>query len=152
MADALTAQLGYRYGAGSPAAPPRQDGDGRIRILHGLPGTRAPHGWVTHQGRWISTLDLFGPEFVVLAGPAGEPWCQAARRAAGERGIGLSAYRVGPSGDLIDPAGQWPCLAGVGTDGALLVRPDGFVAWRTRDGAGEPLARIQEALSAALGW
>jgi 2-polyprenyl-6-methoxyphenol hydroxylase-like FAD-dependent oxidoreductase len=166
MAEALAVQLAYRYGAGvPPAAPPAPGGrDGTARLLHGLPGTRVPHAWVGYHGRRVSTLDLLGSGFVLLTGPDGERWCRAARHAAAARGVRLAAYRVGPAGDLVDPEAEWAQRAGVGTSGALLVRPDGFVAWRGSDDvtaqgnavapadAGEPASRIVPALSAALGW
>ena len=32
------------------------------------PGSRAPHVWLTRGDEQISTIDLFGPHFVLLAG------------------------------------------------------------------------------------
>ena len=84
----------------------------------GRPGTRAPH--VELDGR--STLDLFGRGFVVLS-PA-EEWCASARSA------GLEAHR------LESPA--FTEIYGTGVEGAVLVRPDGVIAWRTRSAAREP--------------
>jgi len=42
------------------------------------PGCRAPHIWLECAGQRLSTLDLFGRSFVLLAGRAGTAWCQAA--------------------------------------------------------------------------
>jgi putative polyketide hydroxylase len=102
------------------------------------PGSRAPHVRLTRGDERISTIDLFGPHFVLLAGRDGDPW----RRAA--QGLGASwppliAFTVGKDGDLSDPNGDWHDAYGVDPDGAVLVRPDGHVAWRSRSGASNPL-------------
>ena len=76
------------------------------------PGTRAPHLWLS-EGQ--STLDLLGRDFVVLAGPQ---W-------KGEKGF--TVHRIA------HPA--FPTAYGITPSGAVLVRPDGFVAWR---GEGAP--------------
>lgn len=98
------------------------------------PGSRAPHAWLERgegQER-ISTLDLFNSGFTLLAGSSGEIWCEAARAVSGDLGIPLSAHLVGPAGDLVDASGVWKALYGVDAGGAVLVRPDGYVAWRSR--------------------
>ncbi len=47
----------------------------------------------------------------------------------------MKAFRIAPDGDASDPEGTWAGTAGVGDHGALLVRPDGFVAWRAKPAA-----------------
>ena len=101
--------------------------------LDGRPGSRAPHVWVEKDGKRISTLDLFGKGFVLLAGSDGQKWVGAAKSIAGSlNGMELVAYRVGPVGDVVDADRKWEAAAGVSSRGAILVRPDGFVAWRER--------------------
>jgi hypothetical protein len=39
--------------------------------------------------------------------------------------------------DVEDPEGRWAKTYGLSAEGAVLVRPDGFVAWRAV-GAGTP--------------
>ena len=102
------------------------------------PGSRAPHMWLRRRGESISTLDLFDRSFVLLAGPNGEAWRAAAREATGRLGLPLDCYLIGPTSDLIDERGVWPDLYGVGADGAVLVRPDGHVAWRAASANGKP--------------
>ena len=48
------------------------------------PGSRAPHVFLDRDGARLSTLDLFGGKFVLLAGPQGAAWRDAALAAAGE--------------------------------------------------------------------
>jgi putative polyketide hydroxylase len=94
------------------------------------PGSRAPHLWLRRSGEVISTIDLYDTSFVLLTGAAGQAWTAAAERVAPQLGIPLISYVVGQEGDLVDQPNAWPSLYGVGPDGAVLVRPDGHVAWR----------------------
>lgn len=93
----------------------------------GQPGTRAPHVWLTTpSGEKISSLDLFGREFVLIA--ATPPWREAAD-ATGLRlvYIGLDVH-LPASENFATIFGTWP-------SGAVLVRPDGIIAWRTDNAA-----------------
>lgn len=99
--------------------------------LNGRPGTRVPHLWVQRHGQRLSTLDLCSKGFAILAADgAGDTWRRAAEKTADSLNIDLAVYTVGASGDLVDANNQWLYLAGLSATGALLVRPDGFVAWR----------------------
>ena len=131
IANDAVVHLGYRYG--SQSAPSIHD---LARNLDGTPGSRVPHAWLEQAGRRLSTLDLAGPGFALLAGPAAQDWCAAARATASRLGLDLKAFRIAPDGDASDTKGTWTSIAGVGDRGALLVRPDGFVAWRTQEPAG----------------
>jgi hypothetical protein len=95
----------------------------------------------------ISTLDLVGREFVLFAAPDGGPWMAAARDLR-RRGVPLEAYRI--DADAIDTEGLFLQRTGLAREGALLVRPDGFIAWRSPRSLAEPLAALAEALGCAL--
>ncbi|WP_344604810.1 FAD-dependent monooxygenase [Streptomyces glaucus] len=133
-ADLMTVALCYRYA--SPAvmgALPEQPVVPDTFQLGGDPGSRAPHMWVTRRGVRISTLDLYERSFVLLCGPEGQAWRAAAVRAAQRTGVPVQAYLVGGGrdGDLVpEPDADWAKLHGAAEEGAVLVRPDGFVAWR----------------------
>jgi 2-polyprenyl-6-methoxyphenol hydroxylase-like FAD-dependent oxidoreductase len=114
------------------------------------PGSRAPHVWLRRGDEQISTIDLFGPYFVLLAGRDGDAWRRAAQ-SIGASWPPLLAYTVGKDGDLGDPDGNWHDAYGVDTDGAVLVRPDGHVAWRSRSGASNPTESLRTALDGLLG-
>ena len=126
-------ELGHRYR--SSAVITESDDDGLLfedpLEPTGRPGTRAAH--VALDGG--STLDLFGRGFDVLS--AGEPWCDAAREA------GLEAHRI----DV--PAFRE--LYGTGSEGAVLVRPDGFIAWRAREARESGGSELSAALGQILG-
>jgi putative polyketide hydroxylase len=136
--------LGYRYTAGAvvgapPDAPVLPEG---FRPPNGEPGTRAPHAWVVRDEERISLLDLYTARFVLLtgAGAAGEPW----RRAAAELRLPVDVYALGEGGDLLTGAEtDWAGMHGIAHDGAVLVRPDGFVAWRAASGDNAPDAVLR---------
>jgi putative polyketide hydroxylase len=115
------------------------------------PGSRAPHVWLERKGQRLSTLDLFDRDFTLLAGPAGYPWLQAGSLAAGQFRIPLHGYRVGEDGDMRDTYHDWATTYGVKASGAVLVRPDGHVAWRAETSTREPVVDLERALSAMLG-
>lgn len=148
--DEIIVTLGYRYAseaviAQDEAAPSIETVD-----LSGRPGTRAPHVWLQRNGRQISTLDLFEKHFVLLTGNEGENWCETARDAAAQLGLSLDTYRVGETGaDLVDVDGYWAAAYGVQPTGAVIVRPDGFVGWRTQ-GAESPSQQSLETVMRRL--
>jgi putative polyketide hydroxylase len=114
------------------------------------PGSRAPHVWLTRGNEQISTIDLFGPHFVLLAGSDGDTWRRAAQ-AIGPSWPPLVAFTIGKDGDLGDPEGNWHHAYGVDTHGAVLVRPDGHVAWRSHSGASNPSEVLRTALDCLFG-
>ena len=63
----------------------------------------------------------------------------------------LIGFTIGKEGDLIDPDGKWHQAYGVETDGAVLVRPDGYVAWRKRSGISEPREVLRAVFDDLLG-
>ncbi len=119
-------------------------------IPGGRPGARAPHAWIERSRERLSTLDLFGERFVLLAGPSGSPWRDAAATVAGSLTVPLAAFTVGGDGDLSDPAKEWTTLYGIGPEGAVLVRPDGHVGWRCGEAAADPRRDIAAALRRLL--
>ena len=114
------------------------------RESRGEPGTRAPHLWLSRDGERISTLDLTGAGFVLLAGAEADLWVQAAGAA------GIAVHRVGAPGSLADPDDAFPSAYGITPAGAALVRPDGFVAWRAADADGASARVLTDALDMAL--
>jgi len=150
----LSVALGYRYTAGALV-----DADATAPIVPenfaatGEPGTRAPHVWLEQDGERISTLDLF-ERVPVLLTRRGSEWEQAATAAAAETGVPLACHTVGEGGTVRAEADtDWPAAYGIGPDGAVLVRPDGFVAWRSEEGAeaGDARALLESVLRKVLG-
>jgi putative polyketide hydroxylase len=102
----------------------------------GRPGSRAPHLVIEREGKQLSTIDLYNGQWVLLAGPQGGLWCEAVSGVPQASSIALQCYRVGA--DLLDAENRWPGTYGVNSDGATLIRPDGFISWRAKNASSEP--------------
>jgi 2-polyprenyl-6-methoxyphenol hydroxylase-like FAD-dependent oxidoreductase len=159
--DDLYLELGYRYRSPAVIAAPGDDRPPQQhpRDCQGEPGSRAPHVWLRRRGDLVSTLDLFGRNFVLLAGARGAGWREAAGEAAGRLGAGVDAYVVddaageladAAAGKLADAGSRFGEAYGISADGAVLVRPDGFVAWRAVDGTGASAEVMSSVLSRVL--
>jgi 2-polyprenyl-6-methoxyphenol hydroxylase-like FAD-dependent oxidoreductase len=150
----LPIECGYCYN--SKAIVPDGDGPPPARMnprdSKARPGSRAPHLYLEKDGAKISTLDLFGANFTLLTGPEADAWIESARSAAKESKVPMDIFRVGNSsnGALRDPSGEFPAAYGISPSGAVLVRPDGFVAWRAKTSAGASAAKITTALASIL--
>ncbi|GAA0319320.1 FAD-dependent monooxygenase [Streptomyces polychromogenes] len=149
----LTTAMGYCYPEGAVVGgdPDRPIIPETMR-LKGDVGTRAPHMWVTRAGRRTSLLDLYETSFVLLSSP-GTPWKEAAGHVARELGAHLDAYTVGsaPGADLVQPDGaDWEELHELPAGGAVLVRPDGFVAWRAEGAPADPRGALHDAMARLL--
>ncbi|MFE0414576.1 FAD-dependent oxidoreductase [Streptomyces tendae] len=152
----LNVALGYRYPRGAvvgadPATPVVPEG----LDLTGAPGSRAPHLWLRRGEERLSTLDLYEDSLVLLS-DAAQPtgWHEAAAEVAAEMRVPLTSYRVGgtPGADLVpdDEETDWARAHGVTRGGAVLVRPDGFVAWRSPGPAPEPASMLRQVVGSVL--
>jgi 2-polyprenyl-6-methoxyphenol hydroxylase-like FAD-dependent oxidoreductase len=119
---------------GLPDIDPRQS--------HALPGTRAPHAVLIRDGHIISTLDLYMGTFVMMTGPNGDAWQAASSDVAERLGVVVDCHRIGVD---VHASSDFCEAHGIGSAGAVLVRPDGYVAWRSHDlPAGEHPADVLE--------
>ena len=145
--DMLGLDLGHVYEEGAllpdgTAAPPR--GVSSLELIPATrPGSRLPHAWVEHDGARVSTLDLAslcGP--TLLCGPDGADWKQAAEA------LGVPAVSIGSGGDAEDTEQLWEGLRQTAPDGALLIRPDRHVAWRSTAASEDPVGDLERAVAA----
>ena len=145
--------IGYQYRSAAvvfensaPASP-----DGLVDELRAQPGTRVPHVWVQRAGCPVSTLDLLGPGFTLFIGSSGADWAASAEAVSAKLSVPISVCSIGTESETRDSDGQWAQLTGVRPDDALLVRPDGFVAWRSDSLPRSPEDRLAEVLCQVLG-
>ena len=147
--------LGFRYdgAAITPDGTPPPGGDSQTYIPSARPGSRAPHFWLKPKDGTapISTLDLFEKTFTLLTTPQGTTWHTAARHAASTIGLQLTTHSIGPGGDFEPIEGNWTALYGLAPDGAILIRPDGHVAWRSPVADPSPEPILEAALRNAVG-
>jgi len=148
--DMLGLQLGFAYDAGAivrNGAPPAVASSVREYVPSAAPGARVPHAWVRRAGVRVSSLDLLPYDrFTLIVGPAGEAWADAAT--AITKATVVAPLVIGR--DLDDPDGRWLRLLDIGTDGAVLVRPDQHVAWRSRGAAASPRGILTNVLGSIL--
>ena len=132
--------MGYRYDSpavvGAIAEPPSTEDVSAS--LDGAPGSRLPHQWVSPG---VSTLDLVRSRFTVFAG--GPEWAEATGKAGARLGLDL--------GTAVVTDATWLSRTGIADVGALLVRPDGFIAWRSPVGLAGADAVLESVLIAVTG-
>ena len=138
--DGLLLGMSYESAAISPdgtARPEPADPIGDYAPV-ARPGHRAPHIWLD-QAQTCSTLDLFGDAFALLTGADGTAWRTATDTTTD---IPLQVHEILDS--------RWRELYGIGAAGAVLVRPDGHVAWRAPNKPAEA-TELGQVLERAVG-
>jgi putative polyketide hydroxylase len=145
--------FGYRYRSSAIISEPGSNATPLTQypaMLHGEPGTRAPHILLERAGSPISTIDLCMGHWTLLVGSHSTTWHEAAHQVAQHLDLPLSVYSIGGAHGLKDIEGRWDEAYGVAATGAVLVRPDGFIAWRTRTTSKQPALMLEEALVRVL--
>lgn len=149
--NTLSINMGFHYSTGAVI----QEDNANLPLVQppdrwkGLPGTRAPHIVLIRQNKQISTLDLFGSHFFLLIGPEGYAWRDAAQRVAEQLNVPLDAYQIGGA-ELADVAGTFCTAYGITAVGAVLVRPDGIIAWRNQAAGEQPERSLAQTLARLL--
>ncbi|MGN7195391.1 FAD-dependent oxidoreductase [Bacillus mycoides] len=148
--DSLAVTAGYQYC--SEAIIDECNTPHRMNIvdLNGRPGTRAPHFWGTYEGKEVSILDLFGSNFVLLTGAEPSTWTEAANVVSSGLGVKIKVYQVGLTGDFIDQGNFFRKLYGIENGGAVVIRPDGFIGWRTENEVLKPNVLLEEVMNNLL--
>ena len=149
--DALGQDLGFVYEGGAlvpdGSALPAVADRAADYVPNARPGSRAPHVWLRRGDERISSLDHFGDDLVLLAPDTAHGWIAAAAACVPP----LRTERIGPTGDWQDDDGEWSRVYGVGSAGAVLVRPDGHVAWRSAGAAADAAATLTDVRARVLG-
>lgn len=136
-------EQGMIFGASYASSAVVPDGTPPVKVANPVtdyvpsarPGSRAPHVRLRENGdARSSTIDLVGNDFVLLAAAGGARWAGAADVTAHviAQPAFAEAYELEP-------------------DGAVLVRPDGHVAWRSRTMPADPAATLGAAMASVLG-
>ncbi|WP_205346967.1 FAD-dependent monooxygenase [Pseudonocardia broussonetiae] len=143
----IEAGFAYRSAAvlddGTP--PPEGHGSSTDFTSTARPGHHVPHAWLTTPaGERVSTSDVVAPTGLTLFVDASG----AVDWAAAARDLPVRVVEVGP--DLADTDGRWAADSGTTASGAVLVRPDRHVAWRTAAAPAHPAAELERVVDAVL--
>lgn len=143
--------FGYAYSSaivapdGSPEVPLEVD----AYTPTGRPGHRAPHVWFRQNGQRRSSIDLFSYDsFTLMCADASSAWIATFLAACERLGLNGNVIASGHD-DLVAEDQKWTELYGIGPEGAVLVRPDGHVSWRSAS-AGDA-AEVAAALVRSIG-
>jgi len=150
-------EYGQRYPAGAIVAdgtpPPAALDEIHLYEPGTRPGAPLPHAEVEDRdGTRHALMSLVAPgEFLLIAGEDGGAWCDAARALAETERIPVRAIRIAHlDGDYRDPRCAWLRHRQIGPRGAVLVRPDRFVGWRSLEAAADPTAALRAAFTEIL--
>jgi 2,4-dichlorophenol 6-monooxygenase len=116
-----------------------------------VPGSHLPHVWVGDAASKVSTLDLAPySTFTLFTGIAGEAWAEAAEKVSRDLNVPIKTVIIGPGREITDIYYDWARVREIGEDGALLVRPDKFIGWRSMSLPDGPEQTLRNALTALL--
>lgn len=142
IVDDIAVIFGYRYPSGAFMSE-RNEASADLfenpRTPSGRPGSRAPHLVVKHQGAEVSTIDLFAGQWVLCHGPNGQVWSDLLRKSLGATELAVVCHEVEPV-----------TAFGIDTQGAVLIRPDGFIAWRRVNATGSAQADLDRAIDRVI--
>ncbi|KAH7418074.1 putative FAD dependent oxidoreductase [Cadophora sp. MPI-SDFR-AT-0126] len=123
-------------------------------MLSTFPGYHLPHVWLAADGQSerVSSLDLAGHGiFTLFTGIGGGAWLKAAEAISSRSGVQVKGYSIGFRCGYMDCYREWIHLRGVEETGAVLVRPDHFVAWRCKELPENCPEKLATVLSKLLG-
>ncbi len=154
--NAIGVELGQRYeagavvGDGTPFPSYTRDPDLYYHpTTH--PGASLPHVWLERDKKKVSTIDLAGKDaFSVITGIGGQDWVAAAEELSAELGVSIRGYSVGMRQDYDDVLGEWMRMREIDDHGCLLVRPDRFIAWRSRSRVSNPKEALKSVIQQIL--
>jgi putative polyketide hydroxylase len=144
--DETAITLGYRYRSDAILSEDLETSPIDPGGLNGQPGTRAPHVAISNGGKWMSSLDLYRSNPVLIVGPQGHQWLDAGAQLAAE--FRLDIHHIGADADR--SAETFLQAHGISETGTILIRPDGFVAWRAPSQEASPIQELVDALGHVL--
>lgn len=166
--SALDLELGFSYWKGGASVSdnterPAVDPLGQTYVQTSRPGHRLPHVWLEERGdrtqRLLSTHDLIKrtEDYLLITDQYGSGWIEAIQKAARELKLNVGVAQIGPLASglrpcpYVDRDDRWPKESQLRRGGAILVRPDNFVAWRQLDGSLHNGVEVVHALKTLIG-
>ncbi|MFI9629414.1 FAD-dependent oxidoreductase [Streptomyces sp. NPDC052042] len=115
------------------------------------PGRHLPHAWLLDGQRKVPVIDLCGHgRFTLLTGIRGEAWREAAAKVTAETGVEIEVVSIGRGCDYEDRYGDWAAVSEIVESGAVLVRPDHIVGWRSTELADDPKGTLLDVMRSIL--
>ncbi|MCD9199082.1 FAD-dependent oxidoreductase [Aeromicrobium wangtongii] len=135
---------------GSTLPEPERDPDLYYQVST-VPGSHLPHAWVGDHRHKVAMMDLAPYDhFTLITGVAGSAWEAALETVGRELGLPVKTVVIGPGHEVTDLYFDWSRLREVEESGALLVRPDKHICWRSNELADDPESALREAFSTIL--
>jgi 2,4-dichlorophenol 6-monooxygenase len=147
-------EMGYAYAGGALISDgsTSSTGDplGQLYQPTTRPGHRLPHVWLEHADNRLSTHDLVGRDdaVVLITGTRGGEWVAAAAEVAEKLGVSIATAQIGSTHHDVDS--RWATVCEIEEDGAILVRPDNHVAWRSLSSEEQPSLALAAAVEVVL--
>ena len=142
------------YASDEGPRPPLPDDPILYHEITTYPGSRLPHAWLNtkNPGKQFSTIDLAGHGvFCLITGIGGERWRDATRKVSRELGMEIASYSIGWRQDYEDVYFDWARRREVEEDGCVLLRPDRFVAWRSKEMVDDCVGKLLKVMKHVLG-
>lgn len=117
------------------------------------PGSPLPHAWIgkRYPAPLVSTQDVAGKtQFTLLTRYEDARWRDAASHASSEIGLNIRVVSIGPFCDFEDTYGRWEAVCEIEEDGCILVRPDLYVAWRSKSAPTDPSRALLDVMTRIL--
>ena len=147
----IAADLGAVYRSSAIAESEDEKAQGWVKP--GLPagiGERVPHLWIDRNSTRMSTVDLPRGGMTLLASTDGEAWCEAAATAARLLGVPLETVVVQARASFASAEHLWHAYFGIDSRRAVLLRPDGHIAWFTPETSKERTTAVARQLARLL--
>jgi 2,4-dichlorophenol 6-monooxygenase len=133
--DRIGLDIGYVYESGALVPDDQRPAGLRAAVTEYMPstqpGARFPHVWLDSQGNRSSHDVMEKNGYTLIVGDDGSAWKDAIQSLEPLR-TGLKIERMTALCEGEEACDALRSVCGLGADGALLVRPDGHVAWRER--------------------
>jgi len=148
--------LGYVYPQGAllddGSAEVLRDPAAVVYTPNTRPGSRLPHVQLKQGSAVISTHDLIPMGgFLLITGSSGYAWCAAAQTYAAKTGLLLRAVCIDTKNtDILDSSMRWQDVCGYSPNGAIIVRPDAHIAYRSNAMPADLSAEINRVFSSIL--
>jgi len=116
------------------------------------PGHPLPHAYVERSNERIALSSLVSTgKFLVLAPDDGQAWVDAANELAEQYDLPIVAATVGEiETDYVDVRYSWMKYREIGPDGVLVVRPDRYIAYRSKTAVANPKATLEDVFRTVL--